>query len=151
MEDLGALGFWLFLGMIIAASIVSEAIKERDRQREKQATLRALLEKEGSSATEVLAYMRERDAAAVAEAARVRAESRAARKRLTKRLAVPLGIFTIVLGIYAFLAVHQGLMHGEGSIVFPLVALLGIWAAGLTIAWLMWRSGKQTHDVHPDA
>jgi hypothetical protein len=151
MEDLGALGFWLFLGMIIAASIVSEAIKERDRQREKQATLRALLEKEGNSATEVLAYMRERDAAAAAEAARARARSRATRKRFMKRLAVALGIFAIAFGIWAFLAVRYGLLSGAGSIILPLIAMLGSWAAGLTIAWLMWRSGTQKHDGHPDA
>jgi cytochrome bd-type quinol oxidase subunit 2 len=148
---LGQLGFWVFLGLIIAASIVSEGLKHRDNERERQATLRALLEKDGKSATEVLAYMRERDAAVVAEAARARARSRATRKRFMKRLAVALGIFAIAFGIWAFLAVHQGLMHGEGSIVLPLVALLGIWAAGLTIAWLMWRSGTQKHDVHADA
>ena len=77
---LGELGFWLMLGMIFAAIIVSEGIKERDQEREKQATLRALLEKDGKSATEVLAYMRERDAAEAAEAARVRARSGATMK-----------------------------------------------------------------------
>ena len=149
--DLGALGFWLMIGMVLAASIVSGAIRERDKEREKQAMLRALLEKEGNSVTEVLAYLREKDAAEAAAVARLRARARAFRKTAMRRSGVALGIFAVALGIYAFLAVHQGLMHGEGSIVLPLVALLGIWAAGLTIAWLMWRSGKQTHDVHPDA
>ena len=32
MEDLGALGFWLMIGMIVAASIVAEALKEREKQ-----------------------------------------------------------------------------------------------------------------------
>ena len=149
--DLGALGFWLMIGMVLAASIVSGAIRERDKEREKQALLRALLEKEGNSVTEVLAYLRERDAAEAAAVARFHARSRAFRKTILRRSGVALGIFAVVLGIYAFLAVHQGLMQGEGSIVLPLVALLGIWAAGLTVAWLMWRSGKQTHDAHPDA
>lgn len=149
--DLGALGFWLMIGMVLAASMVSGAIRERDKEREKQAMLRALLEKEGNSVTEVLAYLREKDAAEAAAVARFRARARAFRKTTMRRSGVALGIFAVALGIYAFLAVHQGLMHGEGSIVLPLVALLGIWAAGLTIAWLMWRSGKQTHDVHPDA
>ena len=148
---LGQLGFWLMLGMIIAASIVSEAIKGRDKEREKQATLRALLERDGQSATEVLAYMRERDAVAVAEAARVRARSRARSRATMKRLALPLGIFAIAFGIYAFGAVRFGLLRGAGSIVLPLIPMLGIWAAGLTIAWLMWRSDKQKHDVRPDA
>ena len=46
--DLGALGFWLMLGMIIAASIVKGGLKERDKEREKEATLRALLDKDES-------------------------------------------------------------------------------------------------------
>ena len=60
---LGQLGFWLMLGMIIAAGTVSSALKERDKEREKQATLRQLLEKDGKSMIEVLAYLREKDAA----------------------------------------------------------------------------------------
>lgn len=79
--QLGQLGFWLFLGMIIAASIVSGALKERDKEREKQALLRALLEKDGKSATEILAYLREKDAAEAAVAAAMNARSRAGLRR----------------------------------------------------------------------
>jgi hypothetical protein len=45
MEGLGELGFWLAVGMVVAASIVAGAIKERDKERERLTTLRALLER----------------------------------------------------------------------------------------------------------
>ena len=90
------------MGMILVAMIVSGAIKERDKEREKQATLRALLEKEGTAVTEVLAYMREKDAAQAAAAAYVFAESAEAMKRWKRRLKVAMGIFAFAAGIYAF-------------------------------------------------
>lgn len=148
MEGLGELGFWLFLGMIVAAGAVSGAIKERDKEREKQAMLRALMGKEGNSATEVLAYLRERDAAEAAAAARASATFFAVMKRVA---ALALGIVAIYLGALAFYAVGTVLLQGAGPIVLPIIAMLGVWAAGLTVAWRMWRSGKQKHDVHPGA
>lgn len=136
---LGQLGFWLFLGLIIAASIVSGALKERDKEREKQALLRALLEKDGKSATEILAYLREKDAAEAA----MNARSRAGLRRL---LALAIGIFALWLGIGSGPAANSA-----GSNLLPLIAMLGIWAAGLTIAWRIWRSAKQKDDAHPAA
>ena len=131
--ELGRLGFWLFLGMIIAASIVSGALKERDKEREKQALLRALLEKDGKSATEILAYLREKDAAE-------NARSRAGLRRL---LALAIGTFTLGLG---------GSALAERSLdPASRIAMLGISAAGLTIAWRIWRSAKQKDDAHPAA
>ena len=135
---LGQLGFWLFLGMIIAASIVSGAFKERDKEREKQALLRALLEKDGKSATEVLAYLRENDAAAAA----MNARSLAVVRRLA---ALAIGAFAFWLGIAALES------NSEGSELLPLIAMVGIPAAGLTIAWRIWRSAKQKDDAHPAA
>jgi hypothetical protein len=127
--ELGYLGFWLFLGLIIAASIVSGAIKERD----KQATLRALLEMDGTSATEILSYLREKDAAEAAVA-------RAGLRRLT---ACAIGIVALWLG---------GSALAERSLDREsLIATLGISAAGLTIAWWIWRSAKQKNDAHPAA
>ena len=41
--DVGALGFWLMVGIILAAGTVTEGLKARDKERERQATLRALL------------------------------------------------------------------------------------------------------------
>jgi hypothetical protein len=82
--------------MVIAAMIVSGAIKERDAQRDRQATLRSdwerqqamrqsLLENAGDHMPEVLAYLRERDAAVAekgAEAmARMDAEARRRREK----------------------------------------------------------------------
>lgn len=142
---LGQLGFWLMLGMISAATIVSNAFKERDKAREKQATLRALLEKEGAAVTEVLAYMRERDAAEDAEAARALARSAETLKRW--RLAI--GIFAFALGIYVFATLHFG--NRSASLLIPLVAMFGIWALGLLITQPSWRSVKQKNDALPDA
>ena len=67
MEDLGELGFWLAVGIALAAWILSSGQKAREKERQKQETLRALLTAEGKSTTEILAYMRERDAAEQAE------------------------------------------------------------------------------------
>ena len=139
---LGQLGFWLFLGMIIAASIVSGAFKERDKEREKQALLRALLEKDGKSATEILAYLREKDAAEAAVAAAMNARSRAVVRRLA---ALAIGAFSFWLGIAALES------NSKGSELLPLIAMVGIPAAGLTIAWRIWRSAKQKDDAHPAA
>jgi hypothetical protein len=148
-EGLGALGFWVFLGLVVAAAIVSGALKERDKEREKQAMLRALLEKEGNSAAEVLAYMREKDAAYLAEGARLRAGF----WRGLKALAI--GLFAFVLGLFAFGAfVRLGLLRDSESALVPLVPLVtmfGIWVAGLIIARRLWRSGKQKNDAHPNA
>ena len=133
---LGQLGFWLFLGLIIAASIVSGALKERDKEREKQALLRALLEKDGKSASEILAYLREKDAAEAAMIAR----SSAGLRRL---LVLVIGVFALWFG---------GSALAERSLDrASLIAMLGIWAAGLTIAWWIWRSAKQKDDPHPAA
>jgi len=79
-NGLGELGFWLAVGIVIAAMIVSGAIKERDKERDRQAMLRddaektramrqTLLEHAGGNMPEVLAYLRERDAAAAERAA----------------------------------------------------------------------------------
>lgn len=151
MEGLGELGFWLAVGMIIAASIVAGAIKERDKERERLAMLRALAESKSESATEVLAYMRERDAAHAAEAARARARTAAAWIRLKSRTPIAFGIFAFALGVWVFGAVRYGVRHGVGSVLVPLSLMLGIWAAGFVVAWLIRRSSQQKNDANPDA
>lgn len=151
MEGLGELGFWLAVGMVIAASILAGAIKERDKERERLATLRALLESKGESATEVLAYLRERDAAEAAAAARARARSAAARVKFKSATSIAFGIFAIAFGVWAFGALRYGLWQGSGSVLIPLATMLGIWAAGLVVAWLIWRSSKQQNDAQPGA
>jgi hypothetical protein len=147
-EGLGQLGFWLMAGMIVAATIVAGAIRQRDKEREKQATLRALLEREGTAVTEVLAYLREKDAAEAAEAARERARSDETMKRWKRTSKVAFGIFAFAAGIYAFAALRFGLFHGSGSVLIPLVAMFGIWGLGVLVGWPRWRSAKQKNDPH---
>ncbi len=48
MEGLGALGFWLGLGIFLAGGAVGGAFKELGKEREKQATLRAMLDLEAA-------------------------------------------------------------------------------------------------------
>ena len=150
MEGLGALGFWLMVGMILAAGTVTEGLKARDKERERQATLRALLEKDSKSVTEILAYLRERDDA---------------ERKLQRALSGldwhwPSGTRAVVMGILAFLgvivtgflagvALHFGLSPGSDRI--PLMAMVVIWATAPIIAWRVWRSSKQKNGAHPDA
>jgi len=144
-DGLAGAGFWVFIGLVVAASIVAGAIKERDKEREKQALLRALLDKEGNSVTEVLAYMRESDAAA----AEIAARERALLSKLWRVLkAFALGLLVFGLGLLAFGVVVRLTGH-PGPL--PLVALLAVWAAGGFIVRRMWRSGKQKNDPHSDA
>ena len=144
---MGELGFWLMVGMVISAMIVSGALKERDREREKQATLRALLEKDGQGATEVLAYMRERDAEKKIEAAYVHATESRQYKKLG---AVGIGLLAFVAGIFAFVAAGK-LLNGWSYLLIPLSLGLGLWAAGLIVAVRMWRRANQANDPHPNA
>jgi hypothetical protein len=143
---LGQLGFWLFLGLIIAASIVSGAIKERDKERDKQATLRALLEMDGKSATEVLAYLREKDAAEAAAAAAMNARFRSRLRRLPA-LAVGLLAFYVGIGIGLSGTVWTGVVPDSGQLI-PLLMMIGIWALGLIVAVRLWRWAKQKDDAH---
>jgi hypothetical protein len=132
-NGLGDLGFWLAVGIVIAAMIVSGAIKERDRQRtqererdatlpmqlekmrEREETLRALLDKGGENVTEVLAYLRERDAAA---AARAEAAMRTMnRPKMSHRQTIPfVGAFFV--GMFSFVG---GPVDGPPRGCFPLL------------------------------
>ena len=150
--DLGALGFWLMLGMIIAASIVKGGLKERDKEREKEATLRALLDKDEKTVTEVLAYLRERDDA----------DRKLLRQMSGLEWRWPTGTRAVVMGFLAFAcvmatgfftgaALHYGFFPGSEFGRIPLMVMLGIWAAGPVAAWRVWRSNRRKNDAHPDA
>jgi len=114
-NGLGDLGFWLAVGIVLAAMIVAGAIKERDKQRDsqemlradlerKQATRQTLLENAGANMPEVLAYLRERDAAAAergaAAMARIDADRRRRRMNEPRVLAI-VGAF--VVGGFSFI------------------------------------------------
>ena len=152
--DLGALGFWLMLGMIVAASIVKGGLKERDKERDHQAMLRALLDKDEKTVTDVLAYLREKDAA---ERELLRAMSGLNWRWPSGTRAVVMGILAfwgvIATGFFTGLALHfSGLFDPAAKPDrIPLMVMLGIWTAGPIIAWRVWRSSKQKHDAHPGA
>lgn len=152
MEDgLGSLGFWIFLGLIVASGTISGALKERGKDSEKLALLRALMEKDGQSTSAVLAYLRERDAAEAAEAARAGAQVRAGGQRF---LAVLLAVVTFGAGIFVFMATAFGIFGGFRAAYVPVVAgaiMLGVWAAGLAYARRIWRSANRQNDADPDA
>src|SRR5262245_47256772 len=149
--DLGALGFWLFLGMLLAAGTVTEGLKARDKERERQATLRALLDKDEKTVTEVLAYLREKDAA---ELKFQRQMSGLEWRWSPGTRAVAMGILAFVgviaTGFFAGAALQFGFLRDSKSAI-PVIAMFGIWAAAPIVAWRVWRSRKPRHDAPPDA
>lgn len=160
MEELGEFGFWLAVGLVVAAMIVAGAQKERDKEREKQATVRVLLEKEGGSTAEVLAYLRERDAA------ELQFQRQALGLEWDKGISASgvVGVVVIVLAIVAgfvsltFTSPRRDLLHtleqspsGLATLT-PVAVMLAIWAAGFVIAALIWWAfGKKKNDAKPDA
>jgi len=145
MEGLGELGFWLAVGITLAAWILSSGQKEREKERQKQETLRALLTAEGKSTTEIVAYMRERDAAEQKREADVQAAMNKAKRKL-------LAIFAaVVAGIVSFLVSVRAL-NGAGdqtqSWPFALV-LLGPFAVGALIAFLVYVLIRSKKNVPP--
>jgi hypothetical protein len=163
-EGLAALGFWLAVGVAVAATIVSGARKEQEKEREKQATLRALLEKGGENTPEVLAYLREKDAA---EERRAHNAWIAMGGNMSPREVVGfVGAFMVMMlamigGLIALGELSQPpflLPGAEPATRDPLVALapvgvmFGVWAAGFVIAWLVWRlSRERKNGAPPDA
>lgn len=155
MDGLGDLGFWLAVGMVVAANSVSGALKEREKERERQATLRALLERGDEGATEVIAYLRERDAAEAARYVAAAARAHAMNVRFGNVVrtigALLLGAFSIYIGVFAF----EFLPRPEsGSRFLSTVAMVGIWAVGMLVAALIFgrgRFGKRKNDAQPDA
>lgn len=194
-SGLGELGFWLAVGMVVAAVIVAGAIKERERQaalRDSQAALResqerrqamltSLLEKGGDHMPEVLAYLRERDAAAAtrAESMMRRNDAMLLKNKAGERQglafvgAFMVGAFSFIGGLIAagtqshpaFPRLEFSAQAGRvvpvsppvptgWAALLPVGVMLGIWAAGLIIAGLivMWGGfGTQKNDARTDA
>lgn len=145
MEGLGDLGFWLAVGAVLVALIVSGAWKER----EKQATIRAMmeLESEGKLPPETLAYLRERDAA----------EEKFRREvwdwdftRQQWAIAGTMAAFVVVILaiLLAFMVFAFGEMQGLAAVGVPMAIL----AVGLAIAWTTWHfSRDRKNGPPPDA
>ena len=143
--DLGELGFWLAVGIIVAAAITAHGLKERERERQKQETLRALLTAEGKSASEILAYMREKDAAEQAERDRDRQWEKIWGRRVLA------GIAAFIAGIAAFLVSVRALnVADDQTQSWPvLVVLLVPFAVGGLIGFLVYVLIRGKKNVPP--
>ncbi len=150
MEDLGELGFWLAAGMVVAALIVAHGLKEREKERQKQETLRALLTTEGKSTTEILAYMRERDAA---DAAREHAIWVASQVSTRKILAVAAAFVAGVASFLASVAILNRATGGAGDVThqWPVAVglILGPIAVGILLAVLVYVLVRGKKNVPP--
>ena len=147
MEGLGALGFWLMLGMVLAAGTVSRGLKERDKEREREATLRAMWGKDERTVTEVLAYLRERDAAERQLLLRL---SGMDWKWPSGTRAVLAFLAVIAAGWFAGASLDFWVVRSTESAI-PYIAMFVIWVAAPIVAWRVWRSSRQKHDAHPGA
>jgi hypothetical protein len=146
--DLGELGFWLAVGIVVAAAITAHGLKEREKERQKQETLRALLTADGKSTSEVLAYMREKDAA---EAIRAHAAWVASGGNMTGR-AVAAIVAAFVVGILSFLGGVIAFSKADEQTESWQVAvglLLGIWTAGFLLAFLIYFLVRGKKNVPP--
>lgn len=140
MEGLGELGFWLAVGASLVALIMSGGRKER----EKQVTLRRMmeLEAEGKLTPQTLAYLREKDAAEE----KLERESWGLNMTARQELAFA-AAFVVVL--IAFLGGLTAFVIPETQGIASIGLMLTIWAAGLVIAWLIWRFSREQKNVTP--
>jgi len=148
MDDLGELGFWLAAGMALAAWIMSAALKEREKERQKQETLREMmrLEAEGKLTPETLRYMREKD-----EAERLAAEQQIAREK-KEGDRVGAGILAFIVGGLSFLggvAAFGAVGERTESWQIAVPVMLGIWAAGALLAFLIFRALRGPKKAQP--
>jgi di/tricarboxylate transporter len=143
--DLGELGFWLAVGIVVAAAITAHGLKQRERERQKHETLRALLTAEGKNASEILAYMREKDAAEQAERDRDRQWERIWGRRVLA------GVAAFIGGIAAFLVSVRALNAADDQTQsWPvLVVLLVPFAVGGLIAFLVYILIRGKKNVPP--
>lgn len=142
MEDLGELGFWLAVGLIAAAAIIAHGLKEREKERQKHETLRTLLTAEGmpgKNTTDILAYMRERDAAEQKREHDLWVATNAAGRKV---LAVLAALATGGVGFLVGVRVSNG-MDLKGPIAFTPVAV------GLLIAVLVYILIRGKKNVPP--
>ena len=143
--DLGELGFWLAAGIIVAAAITAHGLKERERERQKQETLRALLTAEGKNASDILAYMREKDAAEQAERDRDRQWEKVWGRRVLA------GVAAFVAGIAGFLISVRALNGADDQTqTWPVLAVLLVpFAVGGLLAFLVYVLIRGKKNVPP--
>jgi len=145
MESLGELGFWLAVGIVVAAWILADARKKRDRTHQKQETLRVLLTAEGQSTPEILAYLRESDAA---EQKREEDERLSVNKAVRRMLAV---LAAFVAGAVAFL-VSVRAFHGadpQPQSLQAMIILIVPLSAGALFAFLTYVLIRGKKNVPP--
>jgi hypothetical protein len=145
MEELARMGFWLAVGIVIAASIIAGALKERDKERQRQETLRALLAAEGKNTSEIIAYMREKDAAEQAERDRDRQWEK------TWGRQVLAGVMALMAGIVSFFISVRALNEaGDQTQSWPdAVVLLGPFAVGSLVGFLVYVMIRGKKNVPP--
>jgi ABC-type transport system involved in cytochrome bd biosynthesis fused ATPase/permease subunit len=145
MEGLGELGFWLAVGITLAAWILSSGQREREKERQKQETLRALLTAESKSATEIIAYMRESDAAEQQREAYLQVEMNKAGRKLLRIFAA------VIAGIVSFLVSVRALNGaGDQTQSWPVaVVLIGPFAVGALVAFLVYILIRGKKNVPP--
>ena len=143
--DLGELGFWLAVGIVVAAAITAHGLKERERERQKQETLRALLTAEGKSAADILAYMREKDAAEQAERDRDRQWEKVWGRRALA------GVAAFVAGTASFLVSVRALnVADDQTQTWPVLAVLLVpFVVGGLIAFLVYVLIRGKKNVPP--
>jgi Flp pilus assembly protein TadB len=149
MEDLGDLGFWLGVGIVVAAAIIAHGLKEREKERQRQQTLREMmrLEAEGKLTPETLNYMRERDAAEQAERDRERAAGDPVGAGI---IAFIVGLISLMAGL-AILAVVIRVAGGPTavSLLIAVPAMLAIWYGGLRLAVRAYRAIRRPKKPPP--
>ena len=143
MEDLGDLGFWLAVGIIIAASIMAGAVKERGKERERQATIREMmrLEAEGKLSPETLKHIREKDTAERLAAEQVAREMKAGAWIVPGLLAFIVGFLSFAIGLTVFALIVR--MAGGPTAIALLLAvpsMLAAWFGGLRLAIFIYRA-----------
>ena len=149
MEGLGQLGFWLAAGAVIVALIMRTWLRERD----KQASLREMMNMAaGDKVTEVLAYLREKDAAdrqLQREMAGLTWFDDVNWQRTRAVLAaIAVAVAAFVGGLIA------GTVASETTELkfVPFGTTIAVWLAGVIIAWRIVRSSRhKKNDAAPVA
>jgi hypothetical protein len=143
MDDLGDLGFWLAVGIVIAATIVAGALKERAKESERQATIREMmrLEAEGKLTPETFKYLREKDEAERLAAEQVARDMKGGDWVVPGFLAFIVGVLSFVVGLVILpLVIRLAGGPTAVSLLIGIPAMLAVWVGGLRLAVLTYRA-----------